>query len=52
MLRQMLCLEDIKCGVCGDEVSIARPRPNEYGGKYNKEKKIAAKYTMGQVGLF
>ena len=37
-----------RCGECGDEWSIPRPRQNDEGGKYGKGI-IARNYTQGDV---
>lgn len=37
-----------RCGECGDEWSLERPRPNEEGGPYSRGI-IANKYTAGDV---
>ena len=39
---------DGKCGVCGDDWSLERPRENENGGKYGTGT-ISRTYVQGQV---
>jgi len=38
-----------KCGECGDDISLPRPRPNEGGGIFDRGI-IVDDYRIGQVG--
>lgn len=40
-----------KCGVCGDDWSLKRPRDNENGGQYGSGT-ISKTYMQGQVRIF
>lgn len=55
----MFCREQVqhnginqgRCGECGDEWSLPRPRPNDEGGMYGTGT-IGQTYTQGSVSQF
>lgn len=38
-----------KCGVCGDNFALPRPRPNEFGGKFGSQTVPRRKYFAGST---
>lgn len=48
MLQHQWQLHQGHCGECGDSYGLARPRPNENGGKYGTGR-VVRRYRAGQI---